>query len=126
MENDEIIIFEKTTTIQPDDIHEDGSCCLFEQLITREKQMKVWVNSNEICGHSRPHVHASYDHQEYEISIDDSIEVLKAGGPARFGRFLVKSYSSPYWIQTFRKAWNGIMSNYKFVEVDGMLLTSNK
>lgn len=126
MENDEIIIVESMTKIQPDDIHENGSVRLFEQLITKEKQKRVWVHSNEISGHSRPHVHASYDHQEYVISIDDSIEVLKADGPAKFGRFLVNSYSSPDWIQKFRKAWNGIASNYKFVEVDGMLVTPNK
>lgn len=116
METDEIVIFETTTTTQPEDIREDGSIRLLEHLINKDKQMKVWVHSNEMCEHSRPHVHASYDHYEYQISIDDSIEILKGNGPDRYGRFLIKNYSTPYWIQRFRKAWNGIISNYKFEE----------
>lgn len=117
--NDELVLLDELSNVRPEMINNDGSFHFFERVLVRDQQIRIFVHSNEVCGHSRPHVHATYDHYEYQISIDDPIEILRADGPDRYGLFLIKGYFSPSKIQDFRKAWNGIKSDYKFIEANG-------
>lgn len=95
-------------------IREDGSLLLLEGTIIKEQNIKIYIHSNEISNHHRPHVHACYNEKEYVISIDDNIELLEPEKPDKYSRYLIKCYFTSC-LQNFRKEWNSVCSNYKFV-----------
>lgn len=98
-------------------IREDGSLLLLEGTIIKEQSIKIYIHSNEISNHHRPHVHACFNDKEYVISIDDKIELLEPEKPDKYSRYLIKCYFTTC-LQDFRKEWNSICSNYKFVQND--------
>lgn len=98
-------------------IREDGSLLLLEGTIIKEQSIKIYIHSNERTRHHRPHVHACFNDNEYVISIDDNIELLEPEKPDKYSRYLIKCYFTSC-LQDFRKEWNSICSNYKFVQND--------
>ena len=94
-------------------IQEDGSVWLLEQTIIRYQNVKVYVNSNEMGSHHRPHVHVDINDKSYQIAIDDVFDVLSPNED-KYARFVIKTYLKSN-LNACRKAWNEIQSNYKFV-----------
>lgn len=114
--NTKTIIDEK---VQLEDwmIKDDGSIILLEKTILKQQNIKIYLHSNEISNHNRPHVHACFNDKEYVISIDDDIDLLEPKKSDKYSRYLIKTYFDSY-LQIFRKEWNSICSNYKFVQND--------
>lgn len=106
------IVFETQSPFADWMIKEDGSVLLREQTITRFQNIKVYVNSNEMSSHHRPHVHVDINDKSYQIAIDDAFDVLSPKED-KYARFIIKTYLKSN-LNACRKAWNEIQSNYKF------------
>lgn len=100
-------------------INDDGTIRLDEKQIFRNNGIVLSVYSNEIGRHNRPHVNVEYKNRNYVFAIDGSCDLLgKTACENEITRYLSKKYVEPN-LQICRKAWNGIKSNYKFIEKDG-------
>ena len=106
------IIFQTKSPFADWMIQEDGSVWLREQTITRYQNVKVYVNSNEMSSHHRPHVHVDINDKSYQIAIDDAFDVLSQNED-KYARFVIKTYLKSN-LNVCRKTWNEIQSNYKF------------
>ena len=109
---DEKIILERIDHLDDWMILEDGSILLLEVTIAKFQNIKIYVNSNEMSSHNRPHVHVNINDKSYEISIDNTFDVL-APKEDKYDRYVIKSYMDNI-LNDCRKAWNEIHSNYKF------------
>ena len=107
-----LIVFETQFPFADWMIKEDGSVFLQEQTIIRYQNVKVYVNSNEMGSHHRPHVHVDVNDKSYQIAIDDAFDVLSQNED-KYARFVIKTYLKSE-LNACRKAWNEIQSNYKF------------
>ncbi len=111
---DKIYLIDRKTKIEDWMILEDGSLYLCEGTIIKEQSIKIFIHSNEKAKHHRPHVHACFNDREYVISIDDKVELIEPKEPDKYSRYLIKCYFTSC-LQDFRKEWNSICSDYKFV-----------
>ena len=81
--------------------------------IIRFDSFKAKVNSNEITGHHRPHVHIEYENINYVCSIDQIIEIIEPKRvPKGIASYITKVVSKN--LSKIREEWNNIKSNYKF------------
>lgn len=81
--------------------------------IYRDYRLKCYVNSNENTSHNRPHVHIIFDSNDYEVTIDDKIEVIKPNKcRTQIKRLLICDVIIN--LKLCREKWNQIKSNYKF------------
>lgn len=87
-------------------INKDGSLNLTENLLLHDKKIKVFVHSNELNSHHRPHVHACYEDREYVISIDRKIEELNNNVDKYYNFIINSTFKKDQNIQIFRKGWN--------------------
>ena len=107
------IIVEKSIPLADWMIKENGSIVLQEKTITQYQNIRIYTNSNELTSHHRPHVHVDVNDKSYQIAIDDSFDVLSFNED-KFARFVIKTFLSKN-LNEYRKAWNEIQSNYKFI-----------
>lgn len=81
--------------------------------VIRFNSFKAKVNSNEITGHHRPHVHIEYRNINYVCSIDQIIEIIEPTNISKgIARYITQVVSRN--LSKIREEWNNIKSNYKF------------
>ena len=85
--------------------------------IIRWESFKAKINSNEITGHNRPHVHIEYKNMNLVCSIDNVIEVIAPNNVKNsIKKYIVKMMAFPKNLKLAREEWNNCCSLYKFTE----------
>lgn|SRR5690554_1135370 len=98
---------------------------LLEYIVAANDRAKVIIYSNEMTGHNRPHVHAFYGQEEFVITIDDKLDIIHGNrNKIKLAKYIIDNLIRKD-IQKFRKYWNEIKSNYKFVLRDNLLVPND-
>jgi len=97
---------------------------LLEEEVVRKDKIKIYVHSNEMCGHHLPHVHVKYnDNDNYcVVNLVDNTVLL----PPNLRNAKTKEICEllNHHIQTARAAWNRTNSLLKFI-MEGEEYTSS-
>ena len=85
--------------------------------IIRWESFKAKVNSNEITGHNRPHVHIEFKNMNIVCTIDDVIEVIAPNNvKSSIKKYIVKMMAFPNNLKLARENWNKCRSLCKFTK----------